>query len=291
MANIHSDNERMLSLVSFYMNYTADLIDGDMIDNVSDGDASMRDYAYSAIMATACKLDFDTDEDDQRMFDRYFVPMVKMQHCEKYANDPYLLEIEFPQKKLGIWEFRRGKYKPYEAFVYDDPDVLFNGRIIPKIGYFEKEFEFPCVTEDGREWMTVTPNEINTMRSAVRRAKGRVLTFGLGLGYYAYSAARKAEVESVTVVERDESIIELFESELLPRMSCRDKINIIHADAFEFCTAHDPNDRYDYVFTDIWHDPSDGLELYHKMKLHETYFPGSEFGYWIEKTLKLYSPN
>lgn len=61
---------------------------------------------------------------------------------------------------------------------------------------------FPAVLENERIWMTITPNEIETMKEAVDKAFGNVLTFGLGLGYYAYMVSEKVNVESITVVEK-----------------------------------------------------------------------------------------
>ena len=54
------------------------------------------------------------------------------------------------------------------------------------------------------------------MKLPVERAKGKVLTFGLGLGYFAYMCSLKEEVESVTVVEKDKSVIKLFNEIILP---------------------------------------------------------------------------
>jgi AraC-like DNA-binding protein len=59
--------------------------------------------------------------------------------------------------------------------------------------------------------MSITPNEIVTMREPVARASGRVLTLGLGLGYYAYMVHLKEDVTDVTVVEREQAVIDLFE--------------------------------------------------------------------------------
>ena len=72
------------------------------------------------------------------------------------------------------------------------------GRQIPQIGFFETEFKFPALLENDRIWMTITPNEIETMKEPVDGAFGNVLTFGLGLGYYAYMVSEKENVESVT---------------------------------------------------------------------------------------------
>ena len=58
--------------------------------------------------------------------------------------------------------------------------------------------------------MLITPNEIETMKKSISEATGNVLTYGLGLGYYAYMVSMKENVESVTIVEKDKEIIDLF---------------------------------------------------------------------------------
>ena len=136
--------------------------------------------------------------------------------------------------------------------------------------------------------MLITPNEINTMRAPIERAHGNVLTYGLGLGYFAYMAAEKENVASVTVVERDDSVISLFEEVVLPQISRSDKINIVRADAFEFAESLNESSGYDFVFADIWHDPIDCVPAYKRLKKAEKRLPDAEFAYWIEKTLKIY---
>ena len=136
--------------------------------------------------------------------------------------------------------------------------------------------------------MTLLPNETITIKPHVENSFGRVLTFGLGLGYFALSAAAKDSVSSVTVVERDENVIKLFSDVILPRFSCKDKIKMIKADAFEYAEQNYAKNLYDFVFADIWHDPSDGVELYLKMKEYEKLCPNCKYEYWIEDTLKLY---
>lgn len=84
------------------------------------------------------------------------------------------------------------------------------GRQIPQIGFFDTEFMFPALLENDRIWMTITPNEIETMKEPVDGAFGHVLTFGLGLGYYACMVSEKENVESVTVVDMNEDVIRLF---------------------------------------------------------------------------------
>ena len=82
-------------------------------------------------------------------------------------------------------------------------------------------FYFPAVLENGNEWMTVTPNEVETMKEAISQARGRVAAYGLGLGYFAFMASEKSDVTGVTVIERDEQAIRLFEEEILPQFPHR----------------------------------------------------------------------
>ena len=137
--------------------------------------------------------------------------------------------------------------------------------------------------ESGREWMLITPNEINTMRKPIEAAKGKVLTFGLGLGYYAYMVSEKSDVKSVTVVEKNDNVIELFVSQMLPKFKNKDKIRIVRADAFEYAEQVMPGEKFDYAFVDTWRDASDGLPMYERMKALEHLSPETEFSYWIER--------
>lgn len=218
----------------------------------------------------------------------YFPHMLHVLSAEPYLADAYLNTVRLPARECSAWQLCEKTLVPYSLFVFDDPLTLSDGRVIPQIGAFDTDFSYPAVLEGGREWMTVTPNEQNTMRAPIARAHGRVLTFGLGLGYFAFHASEKKEVGSVTVVERDETVIRLFSEEILGQFPAREKIRIVHADAFDFAEEHLVPNAFDYVFTDLWHDAADGVPLYLKMKEYESRVPGAHFDYWIEKTLKLY---
>lgn len=121
------------------------------------------------------------------------------------------------------------------------------------------------------------------MKKPISEATGNVLTYGLGLGYYAYMVSMKDNVESVTIVEKDKEIIDLFTRYILPQFKNKSKIKIINDDAFNYFKK---DIYYDYVFVDIWHDPSDGIDLYLKFKSLEK--DNIKYSYWIEDTLKCY---
>lgn len=281
-------NSRIFKMMSVFLNLAPDYIDKDMIDEITGGEEFGTEYAFASLLASACGVDPYVSDFEKRFFREYFLPMVKCLPVEKYLNDPYYKNVRFPVGKSGKWNFETRVCRAYEAFVYDDPLILDDGRVIPQIAFFLEDYPYPAVLENGREWMTLMPNEINTTLPAVDASVGKVLTYGLGLGYFAYMVSRKPDVESVTIVERSSDAINLFRESILPQFEFPEKINIVQSDAFDYAENCLAEGKFNTVFTDLWHDPSDGVELYLRMKQYEDRLPDAEFIYWVEKTLKLY---
>lgn len=96
--------------------------------------------------------------------------------------------------------------------------------------------------------MSNTPMEVMTNREAYRDARGKVLVNGLGMGMLLEGLIRKKEVESIRVVEVDRDVIDLVGG----RFATNPKIEIVHADAFEYRPAR--GEVFDYVWHDIWDD-------------------------------------
>ena len=188
--------------------------------------------------------------------------------------------------QAGAFELGYASYRPYELFVADDLRAYPDGAVLPVLGYFTRPFAYPVLTENGREWMTATPNEINTIRPMAEAAHGHVLTLGLGLGYFAFHALLNPRVERVTAVERSADAIRLFRERILPAFPRPERLTILQADAFAAAPALYQSGQYDFVFADLWHDAADGLPMYERLKHMEV--PGPEYRYWIEKTLEFY---
>ncbi len=281
-------NNILFKKLSVFINHEADFIRPEFIESLCRDCDISKEEAYCFTLAASIDLDTEKNPRDAEIFEEYFPDMVHLLKNKDYENNPYLKNIKIPTKKLGKWELCYKTYVPYQAFVFDDPKITRDGKIIPQIGFFEKEFSYPAVLENGTEWMLITPNEINTMRAPISGAHGKVLTYGLGLGYFAYMASEKESVSSVTIVERDKNAISLFRDIILPQMPRKDKINIICDDAFYFAETRLADSDFDFVFADIWHDPSDGVPAYKRLKETEKYLPSADFSYWIEKTLKCY---
>ena len=281
-------NNILFKKLSVFINHEADFIRPEFIESLCRDCDISKEEAYCFTLAASIDLDTEKNPRDAEIFEEYFPDMVHLLKNKDYENNPYLKNIQIPTKKLGKWELCYKTYVPYQAFVFDDPKITRDGKIIPQIGFFEKEFSYPAVLESGTEWMLITPNEINTMRAPISGAHGKVLTYGLGLGYFAYMVSEKESVSSVTIVERDKNAISLFRDIILPQMPRKDKINIICDDAFYFAETRLADSDFDFVFADIWHDPSDGVPAYNRLKATEKYLPSADFSYWIEKTLKCY---
>lgn len=269
---------------SRYLNHTPRFLTPDMVESLArDCDVSNGE-AFLCLLSAACGLDSDTDPTHRAMERDYLRTGVHPLDPAVYQADPYYRRVRFSSQRSGRWEMRESHYAPYEPFVCNHPVLTKDFREIPQIGYFEKDFDFPTILENGVEWMTVTPNEIETMRAPIAAAHGRVLTLGLGLGYFAFCTAEKDDVSRVTVVERDADVIDLFQTFILPQFPSKEKIKIVKADAFDYLETLTPDD-FDYLFADLWHDQSDGLPLYLHLRRMEKEKGWKEADYWIEPTL------
>lgn len=268
-------NNLIMSKLSIYLNNYSDYITKEMIDNIKKEFGFNDLESFKIIITSLLEI---TDKELIHEFDKIVFELDK----NKYEDNLYYKNISFKNIKSNKWSFRYESYKPYEAFVFNDLRKI-NDKLYPCIGYFKEEYKYPAVLENNREWMLITPNEIETMEKPINEATGNVLTYGLGLGYYAYMVSMKEDVKTVTIVEKDKEIIELFNKYILPQFRFKDKIRIINMDAFEYFKK---NIYYDFVFVDIWHDPSDGIDLYLKFKSLEK--KNIKYSYWIEDTIKCY---
>lgn len=282
---LHDDNERLLTLISEYLTFTpAAIKPADVTALAADCALPLND-AYMALLAAHCGLDTSLPE-DARLYRGYFPQMVRQHDPAVYEADAYFQAVKPLVGATAAIDLVYEHIEPMELFVADDFRVDSEGRVLPQLGWFDRCFEFPAIREDGRVWMTVTPNEINTIQPAIRESRGKVLTYGLGLGYYTFHCLLKADVESVTVVERNPAVIDMFRRHLLPFFPRQEALHIVQADAFDYAATVMPHEGFDTVFTDLWHDVADGLPLYQQMKALEV--PGPRYLYWIEQTLKCY---
>lgn len=278
-------NFKLTRLYANYLEYYNEVINAEMIEALcGDGEIEVKD-GIVAILCQMFGLDIDGSAEERVLIREYITPSVRIMDADRYRSNPYYRNIKIPEIKAGKWELKREKYPAYRGVIANDMILLPGFREIPPLGFFKEEFEFPAVLEDGNEWMTLTPVDLDTSDEAIERAHGRVVTFGLGLGYYAYMVSEKQSVESITVVEKSPDVIALFKQYILPQFSHPEKVNIVNADAFEYAESVMPSERFDVAFVDTWRDASDGAPMYERMKALEHLSPDTDFLYWIENFL------
>lgn len=278
-------NFRITRMFAKYLEQCPTMITKQMILLLTEDGEVSRESAIAALLNEAFSLDFNKSEDRRLILD-YIIPSIRLLDRKKYESNPYYKNIRLENIVEGDWEIRWEEYKPYQGIICHDMILAEDFKEIPPLGFFPDGFRFPAILEGGNEWMTLTPVDLDTCEEAINSAHGRVVTFGLGLGYYAYMASEKSEVESVTVVELSEKAINLFSKHILPQMPNSHKIKIVQSDAFEYAEEIMPSEKFDYAFVDTWRDASDGAPMYKRMKALERLNPSTQFSYWVEGFLR-----
>ncbi len=243
------------------------------------------DEAAAYLVCAAMGLDASRPGGRERL-ERYLRPALGMKDPSRYLADPFAVWLRSlgaeafpPASRITLEEAR---IPAMTLFPAGDLRCLEDGRVIQPLGFFPSDYRYPSLRDGGREWMSLHPNEIETILPKAKAAHGRVLCLGVGIGYYLYHAAVNPRVESITAVERDPGILRWFNRQLLPHFPGAE-IRAVQGDAL------DPKwlrGDYDTVFADLWHDVSDGLPLWRRLKAMET--PGRTFQYWLDETLACY---
>ena len=283
--HIRKYNSDLMQLFSLYLNLMPRAITPDMVQDLAADCHISSEEAFAQLFAAL--MGVDAGGEGRVFFQCWIRPALHLLDPAPFRTDAYFENVKIGDVSFGKWELKTEMLAAFEPFVCNDPVVTKEGRMIPQIGFFEELFPFPAVLEKGREWMTLQPNEITTAAPALAAAHGRVLTFGLGLGYFVYHAAQKEDVTSVTAVDISPDVIALFKKHILPQIPNRHKINLVCRDAFAFADEEMAG-NFDFVFADIWHDAGDGRELYLKMKEYEKKHAVIQFTYWLEDTIRCY---
>lgn len=278
-------NYKLSHLYASYLQLCPELISKKMVDEVTSGTDITKKEALVALLSEIFGLDDGRGGDDRTLIRKYLSRSVTLLNAKKYTENPYYKNIKIDKISDGEWEFKWESYPPYRAAISGDMIKEDDFTEYAPLGFFDEEFSFLAVLENGNEWMTLTPVDLDTSEDAIERARGKVVTFGLGLGYFAYMASEKENVSQVTVVERSEKVANLFKRHILPQFKNGHKINIVISDAFDYAKDVMPEEHFDFAFVDTWRDASDGAPMYKRMKALEGLSPETEFSYWIENFL------
>lgn len=274
--------ETNMAVAEMFMEYNTYI---EVIDKIKIKRSKNEKETYLNTFLDFFEIDRNLKE-NKDIIEKSIKPAITKIDSSIFLNDPYYKTIKINSIKDKEYFLGNIKYHPYQSFAYDDALVVNNDyyREISRIGYLDQEISFSAIIKDNVIWMSNTPNEILTMKASIERSFGKVITFGLGLGYYPFMCSLKDNVESVTIIEFDENIIKLFKKHLLPLFPHKEKIKIIHADAFEYLKKNNINELFDFAYMDIWHDGEDGLPLYIKFKYFEEN-KKCKIEYWLEDSI------
>ncbi len=196
-------------------------------------------------------------------------------------DDPFLKNISLPMFGEDL-VFGFHSYQKNRLFHYGQP-IEVNQRDILQLGYFREDVNYPYITRNGEYFASVSAHEILNGKQLISPLSKNVLVSGLSIGYLPYMIHCKDSVSKVTIVEKDEKVISLFEKEILPQFPNKEKIEIIHSDIDEY--MNEWSDEYDCVLFDHYNDSMHGVFEYLKMKKLEKEHKGVKFIYQLEGSI------
>ena len=144
-------------------------------------------------------------------------------------------------EKIGDWEI--SSFKIDEFYAKARNLFIKNPLMKLKAGEYKKLTNKNCIV------MSNTPMEQITHIKAINNAHGNVLIAGLGLGMFLHNIKNKKNIESITVIEYSNEVIQMVGKYFKEY----DKIKIINENIFDYI----PNIKFDFAFFDIWSDISE----------------------------------
>lgn len=110
--------------------------------------------------------------------------------------------------------------------------------------------EFTLLTNSsGEVIMSNGKVELLSNYEFIQNAEGDIIVFGLGLGLIIFPLLSCNLVKSITIVEKNDKIINYVGS-VVKKMDLENKVSLIHSDAHSFVSSE--KNSFDYIYFDIW---------------------------------------
>lgn len=123
--------------------------------------------------------------------------------------------------------------------------------------------------------MTDNETEKRLCKIAVEKARGDVLVIGFGLGMILIPMMKKPEVNSVTVLEIEQEVLDLVASQL----KLNEKVNIVLADALDWQTDR----KFDFIWSDADFSPESSQNYFwHDSNYSKVEFASMRFKSWLK---------
>ncbi len=150
-------------------------------------------------------------------------------------------EIEYGSVRIRREPYTKGIYRNYgvrgyEYYIVDKPIDITSLEI--------KDDD----SSVWKTWMVDDPPHWWSMQDYATSSMGKVLVAGLGLGLVTGELLNNVDVDSITVVERNEDVIGLI-TPLLPE-AINVEFDIVNKDFYEF--INDTDEKFDRIIIDLW---------------------------------------
>lgn len=268
-------------MIRFERNTELDIAMKNLILSMMD----VNDYVTTILNYTERILTPQKEKELQKVLKKYNIPHDELKYdLKRLTENPYYKNIKLDSIDTQTVRYEKATIKKRTLmsmnFHKSMGKYLFHYH---PIGYFETDVDLPVLKEgDDKVWMSPAISEIESMRDGIKKGHGKCMTMGLGIGVLPYLWLLKDEVDSVTIVEFNQDVIDLFEKYIRPQFKTNKKLEIIHGNAFNYYTEEFLN-QFDYIYVDFWESTEDGLEFYTKLMEKKINFPNID--YWVEDSI------
>jgi len=241
-------NGAVAEILDSFLQHSNRLVTADSIKELVDEYEMEPRLAYAMLIASACVLDIYHNQVHKELFNDYFAQAVREIEPGELSGNPFIRNTEIIGKTYGQYTLSIRKYAPYEAFIVSEAVTTSDFREIPQIGFFATEASFPAIYCNGSEVYSLSPLEISATESAIENAHGRVLCYGVGIGYFAYLASGKSRIENITIVENNSELVDFFTSAVISQFPNSSKVRIINAEPLSYAENDAKSQDFDYTF-------------------------------------------
>jgi len=146
------------------------------------------------------------------------------------------IHLNLEEGASGDWKLEKFSVSEQQAKFHNMRELFHSHRFINPGNYWRLVYK-------GEIIMSNTSSEIADHYNFIKKAKGKILIAGLGLGMVVKALLDKDCVSHITIVEKSSDVINL----VAPFYKDK-RISIINQDIFSF----NPKEVYDFAWFDIW---------------------------------------
>ncbi len=236
----------------------------------------LKKNGYDRVLTALKEIDYPEFKGDKASWPSLYIS------TQDFLKSPYHQAIQFKdinEKDVSIKEINLDAHQLFNLLeIQKDPDRELKDWMVLRA--LDTPLNTLSLSIQDEVWMLDVPSESATIDPIAQKASGKVITFGLGIGYFIYMASLNPEVISITVIEKHKRVIELFKKYILPQFKLNIECEIIEGDAFDYFNEGFLSD-FDTIFVDIHQSSVDGLAI--EEALLENYNPPFEkCDFWIE---------